>query len=221
MIKKLIIIGGLGKGGPIDNCIADNQQNFNDFEYEVVGYLNDYETNSINGKPVMGGLDSLQKYLNEDYYFIFGIHLIGRNYKTESVYNKLNIPAERLATILSKRAFISDSATIQPGSVVLPFAYISLNVKIGMSTMIMASTMIGHDTKIGSNCFIGAGSVLGSLVDVGNYTSICLGSTVIENCKIGSYAVLGAGSTLISNMASSKIYVGNPAKYLKDITNEE
>ncbi len=220
MSKKLVIIGGLGKGGPIDNCITDNQKNFNDYEFEVVGYLNDVELGEINKKKILGGLNKVNELLDNDYYFIFAIHMIGQNYLIKQLYNSLSIPESKLATVVSKRAFISDTASIGAGTVILPFAYLSLNVEIGKSTMVMASTMVGHDTKIGNNCFIGAGSVLGSLVEVSDYCSICLGSTIIEHCKMDSYAVLGAGSTLISNIPSGEVYAGNPAKFIKTLKNE-
>ena len=44
MNKKVIIIGGEGNGGVIAACIEDNRRRFGDPEWEVAGFVNDYET---------------------------------------------------------------------------------------------------------------------------------------------------------------------------------
>ena len=42
MNKKVIIIGGEGNGGIVAACIEDNRKKFNDFEWVVAGFLNDF-----------------------------------------------------------------------------------------------------------------------------------------------------------------------------------
>ena len=37
--KQLIIIGGKGKGGAIVGCIELNRDDYQDYEYEVMGFL--------------------------------------------------------------------------------------------------------------------------------------------------------------------------------------
>ena len=53
MSKKVIIIGGEGNGGVIAACIEDNRRRFGDLEWEVAGFVNDYET-QVCGYPVLG-----------------------------------------------------------------------------------------------------------------------------------------------------------------------
>lgn len=54
MSKKIVIIGGEGNGGVIAACIEDNRIRFNDLEWEVVGFVNDYEK-EVCGYPVLSG----------------------------------------------------------------------------------------------------------------------------------------------------------------------
>ncbi|MFO7862723.1 MAG: hypothetical protein R6U85_01865 [Salinivirgaceae bacterium] len=101
--KRVIIIGGEGNGGVVASCIEDNRTRFNDLEWEVAGFLNDYEKGKkINGYPVLGGTDEIENFLKEDYYFVFAIHMIGRNVKSEEVYESMKIPDNKLATIVHK-----------------------------------------------------------------------------------------------------------------------
>ena len=116
--KKVVIIGGEGNGGVIASCIEDNRNRFNDKEWEVAGFLNDFET-QVDGFPVIGQLTDLPRLLAEtDYYFIWAIHLVARNYKTSEMFEDANIPENRLATIVHKSAFIGKGATLCPGAFV-------------------------------------------------------------------------------------------------------
>ena len=126
MSKKVIIIGGEGNGGVIASCIEDNRNRYNDYEWEVVGFINDFET-QVNGYPVIGKMCDIPKLINEtNYYFSWAIHLVGRNYKTVEMYRGANIPVERLATIIHKSAFIGKNAIIEPGAFIM---YKILNIK--------------------------------------------------------------------------------------------
>ena len=79
MNKKVIIIGGEGNGGVIAACIEDNRKRFGDLEWQVAGFVNDFEK-QVCGYPVLGGTNNVQELLKEpDYYFMWGIHMIGRN----------------------------------------------------------------------------------------------------------------------------------------------
>ena len=90
--KKVVIIGGEGNGGVIASCIEDNRNRFNDKEWEVTGFLNDFEE-KVDGFPVIGKLADLQKLIETtDFYFIWAIHLVARNYKTAEMFESANIP---------------------------------------------------------------------------------------------------------------------------------
>ena len=84
--KRVIIIGGEGNGGVVASCIEDNRKRFDDLEYEVAGFINDFEKGSINGYPILGGTHDIDKFLKEDYYFMYAIHMIGRNVLSEEVF---------------------------------------------------------------------------------------------------------------------------------------
>ena len=124
MSKKVIIIGGEGNGGVIAACIEDNRRRFGDLEWEVAGFVNDYET-QVCGYPVLGGTDDVGKLLeNPEYHFMWGIHMIGRNILTEKTFRRVNIPRERFATIVHKTAFVADSAILEPGAFVMSNCYV-------------------------------------------------------------------------------------------------
>ncbi|MCH2033310.1 MAG: hypothetical protein MK202_07270 [Tenacibaculum sp.] len=218
MNKKVLIIGGEGNGGVVASCIEDNRNRFNDYEWEVAGFINDYEIGKkINGYDVVGGTDDIEKFLKEDYYFMYAIHMIGRNVKSEEVFLKMNIPKERFATVVHKTAFIADNAVLEPGVFIMSNCYIGPAAKIGMCCLIMANSMIGHNTTVGPLCHFSVGSITSSYVEIGRVSDVTLGARVLEKRKIGNYAVAGASSLVTRDIPDYEIHIGSPAKFYKRV----
>ena len=200
------------------SCIADNRKRFNDHEWEVAGFLNDFEKGQkINGYPVLGGTDEVEKFLAEDYYFMYAIHMIGRNVKSEEVFLQMNIPPDRFATIIHKHAFVADDAIIEPGVLVMSNCYVGPAAKIGHCSLIMANALIGHNTTVGPLCHFSVGSITSSYVKIGKVSDVTLGAKVIEKISIGNYAVAGANSLVTKDIPDYEIHVGTPARFLKKI----
>ncbi len=217
MSKKVIIIGGEGNGGVIASCIEDNRRRFGDLEWEVAGFVNDYEK-QVCGYPVLGGTGDVQKLLeNPEYYFMWGIHMIGRNILTEKVFRKVNIPQERFATIIHKTAFIAESAVLEPGVFVMSNCYVGPQSRIGQCSLMMANSLIGHNTTVGPLCHFSVGSITSSYITIGTCSDVTLGAKVLEKRNIGNFAVAGAASLVTHDIPDYEIHVGTPAKFLKRI----
>jgi len=215
--KPLIIIGGSGHGSVIEACIKDNRNRYGDFEWELKGFCNDFDT-EVDGYPVLGRLADIQMLVKQGYWFIWGIHLIGRNYKTTELYNSIGLPQERLATIIHHTAFIDDTVTLEPGCFVMYNAYIAPRTHIGESVMIKANTNIGHDVTIGKLSHVAMGATIVSCVDIGECADIAVAATVLANNKIGNYAMLGASALATHNIPDGEIWSGVPAKFLKKMS---
>lgn len=217
MTKKLVIIGGEGNGGVVASCIEDNKKRFNDYEWEVAGFINDYEE-TVCGYPVIGKMDDVNRLVAEtDYFFLFAIHTVGRNTLIEKTYNKINIPEERLGTVIHHSAFIADSAEIGSGSFVFCNCYVGPQVKLGNCCMLMANTNVGHNSILGPHCHVAVGGIVSSYDVIGKCTSIAFGTVVLEKRKIGDYCVAGANSVITHDIPDYEIHVGSPARFLKRI----
>lgn len=218
MSKKVIIIGGEGNGGVVASLIEDNRARYGDLEFEVAGFLNDFEKGKkINEYPVLGGTDEIKKFLEEDYFFIYAIHMIGRNVLTEHVFDKMNIPAERFATVVHKSAFVANNAILEPGVVIMSNTYIGPKAHIGSCSLVLANSLIGHNTKIGKLCHFSVGSITSSYIEIGKASDVTLGARVLEKRKIGNYAVAGAHSLVTKDIPDYEIHIGTPAKFLKKV----
>ncbi|MBN1186610.1 MAG: sugar O-acyltransferase [Bacteroidales bacterium] len=218
MSKKVIIVGGEGNGGVVAACIEDNRIRFNDHEWEVAGFINDFEKGkTINGYPVLGGTDEIDGILKHDYYFIYAIHMIGRNVKSEEVFHQMNIPLDRFATVVHKTAFIANNAVLEPGVFVMSNCYVGPASKIGFCTLVMANALVGHNTTVGPLCHFSVGSITSSYITIGKVSDVSLGAKVLEKRNIGNYAVAGANSLITHDIPDYEIHVGSPAKFLKRV----
>ena len=96
-------------------------------------------------------------------------------------------------------------------------AYIAPRTVIGKCSMIKANTNIGHDVKIGDISHVAMGATIVSCVDIGRCSDVAIGSSVLANTKIGDYAMLGAASLATHDIPDGEIWVGSPAKFLKQM----
>lgn len=220
MSKKVVIIGGEGNGGVIASCIEDNRNKYNDLEWEVVGFINDFE-DQVDGFPVIGKTEDIKRFLETtDYYFSWGIHLVGRNYKTVKMFKEANIPDDRLATIIHKSAFIGKDAIIEPGVFIMYNSYIGPGAHIGKCSLVMANCSIGHNIEMGSLCHCSVGVIMTGYSKMGMCSDLAVGATILAYKEVGAYSMVGAAALCTKNIPEGEIWVGTPAKFMKKMNRE-
>lgn len=99
------------------------------------------------------------------------------------------------------------------------------SIKVGKSSIIQDLAVIhpsSQQVEIGDNAFVGPNTVLDSC-KVESKGFVGMGATVHSGAKVESYGVVAAGSVIPENttVPSYQIWAGNPARYLRDLTNEE
>lgn len=218
MTKKVIIIGGEGKGGPIAATIEDNRRAFGDTSLEVAGFLNDLELGrTIHNFPVLGGTAEVARFAAEGYYFAYAIHMLGRNYKTEEVFQRIGVPQELLVNVVSKRAFVAHNAWLEPGACVLVNGYVGAGAHVGSCTLVAAHAFLGHDSVVGPLSHLAVCCVVGSRIEIGKVADVGINATVLEKRRIGDYAVVGAAALVTKDIPAGQIWAGSPARYFRDV----
>lgn len=114
-----------------------------------------------------------------------------------------------------------------------PFVEIQKDVKVGARTKVQSHSFICELVSIGEDCFIGHGvmfindsfstggpaggdSTKWKKTTVGNSVSIGSNATIMP-VTICDQVVIGAGAVVTKDIKESGVYVGNPAKKLRDI----
>ena len=123
--------------------------------------------------------------------------------------------------------------SIGDNSFVGPFVEIQKNVTIGKNTKIQSHSFICELVSIGDECFIGHGVMfINDLFSegkpangnkdfwkntkIGNNVSIGSNATILP-VEICDHVVIGAGAVVTKNITESGVYVGNPAKKMKEV----
>lgn len=124
--------------------------------------------------------------------------------------------------------------SIGDGSFVGPFVEIQGGVSIGKRCKIQSHAFICELVSIGDDCFISHGAKfindpfatggpargnreLWRHTRIGNHVSIGTNATIMP-VTICDHVVVGAGSVVTRSIKAPGIYVGNPARFLRTIT---
>lgn len=211
-------MGGEGNGGVVAACIIDMNQRYNYIDIELLGFLNDVEQvgSKINGYPILGKTKEWVEFsAQEDVNFIFAIHPVGHGSLRVRLYESLNIPDDKLYTLVHPSAFISYNAILDPGVMVMSNSYIGPAAHLSKCVLCMANTVIGHNTSLLPYCHVSVGAVISSYVKIGLASDVALNATVMEKITIGNYAVVGAGAMITKNINDNEVVVGNPQRVLR------
>jgi len=121
------------------------------------------------------------------------------------------------------------------------FVEVQRDVTIGRNCKISSHTFVCEGVSIGDNCFIGHGvmfindrfpcsvnasGALASLEDwehrfvrtqIGREVSIGTNATIMGGITVGDGAYIGAGSVVTKDIPAGQVWVGNPARYLREV----
>lgn len=117
---------------------------------------------------------------------------------------------------ISSKANLSSNIKIGFGNIILPFVQIGVNVTLGDGNIIFANSTVEHDSKIGNNVNIAPGVNIAGSVTIEDNVYIGVGVNIIDGIKIGKNSVIGAGSTVLEDVIENSVYVGTPAKKIKN-----
>jgi acetyltransferase-like isoleucine patch superfamily enzyme len=124
-------------------------------------------------------------------------------------------------------------ASIGDNCFIGPFVEIQKDVSIGHRTKVQSHTFICELVTIGDDCFIAHGvmfindlfskggpargdKTLWKKTSIGNNVSIGSNATILP-VEICDGTVIAAGAVVTKNISEPGIYVGNPAKKLRDL----
>lgn len=104
-------------------------------------------------------------------------------------------------SFINHNFFLDSSAPVDIGS----------NVSIGMGvTVVTSSHRIGTQVRR-------AGDSIASGVSIGNGSWIGANVTILPGVSIGSGCVVGSGSLVTQNLSASGLYMGHPARFVRQL----
>ncbi len=109
---------------------------------------------------------------------------------------------------------VEEYAEVQAYSVVHRSVFTSTIIR--KNTQIFAKVNVGHNCDIGESTIVCPGSLLAGGTKVGKNCYIWQGVITRSHVTICDNVIIGAGSLVLKDIDKPGVYVGTPAKYIKE-----
>lgn len=208
-MKKLILIGDSGHAKVIEHVairagwgvVAKLDDKYNEQKMELSG-------------QVKGPLRIISELLDNETYILIAI---GANRVRKLIFDKLQLPIEKYATVVDPSAIVSNDVVIGRGTCIMPNSVVNPASTIGNHVILNTRCVIEHDNVIKDYVHVSPGSTLTGNVTVEEGCHIGAGATLIPSVNIGSWSIVGAGSTVIRDVENDVTVVGSPSRVLFNV----
>jgi len=158
----------------------------------------------LNGYPVLGTTEKLGELPN-----VCFVPAYGAGWKME-------VPRERLVSLIDPSAFVSRMAQIGVACVIFPNCYVGLRARIGDYVFCLSGCSINHDDVIEDRVVLASGVHLAGHTHVEAECYLGQGCTVRQHIRIGRGSLIGMGAVVVKDVPPNTVMVGNPARKLRD-----
>ena len=133
-----------------------------------------------------------------------GIAHLGNVKNRNQIIKNLNKLKFNFPTIISKNAYISATAVIHDGSIIMHRCVVNSCVKIDKFTIVNTGSIIEHDVAIGKNCHIAPGVIVNGGAIIGDNVFVGSGSVIYQGIKIPKNSTIPALSIVNKHFSYEK-----------------
>ncbi|WP_078628275.1 NeuD/PglB/VioB family sugar acetyltransferase [Streptomyces sp. NRRL F-2664] len=184
--------------------------------WRLAGHLDDdpvLHGAEVDGVPVLGGCGLVHELPAARVVVCVGSP---RDYAVRArLVRRLELPADRYATVVHPAAAVSASSVVGPGSVLLAHCVLTAAVRVGSHVAVMPQVVLTHDDTVGDFATLASGVRLGGGVRVGCGAYVGAGALVREGAAIGAWSLTGMGSTVLADVPAGQVWAGSPARLLR------
>jgi sugar O-acyltransferase (sialic acid O-acetyltransferase NeuD family) len=191
-----------------------------DGRYEVLAFTVDeqkYAQKNYLGHPVYPFQKLDHFFQKNDIKIFVAIGYSKMNAIREAVFHEVSNAGYEFLTYTSKYAVIDKTVNIGDGSYIGVFVSIGSKTIIGKGVIVLPNTRIEHNVAINNFCYLSSAIAVGGFTVIKNNSFIGLNATIKDNITIAEKNIIGAASNVTGPTAPNGIYVGNPAKRIKDV----
>ena len=161
--QSIILIGG---GGHCKSCI-DVIEATDQFVIKGILDITQKLGEKILGYPIIGTNNDIQKWVNEKACFLITVGDIGNPTKRIELFNLVTSQGGLFPIIISPTAYLSKSASIGTGTIIMHHAMINASAVVGANCIVNTKALIEHDAIIGDHCHISTGAIVNGGTNIG------------------------------------------------------
>jgi acetyltransferase EpsM len=206
--EKYILIGAGGHSLVIREILISEKK-------EIFGFYDD-KKNVLEDLQYLGPISNIYKLSQQQISNFKFIIAIGNNKIRKEIVEKLKPLNLKYGKAIHNSAYISNSALIGEGTILMPHSILNSKVVIGNHAIINSGAIIEHESNVSDYVHISPNASIAGGVQIKEGVHLGIGSVVIQNILIGEWSSIGAGGTVIDDIPSNVIAVGVPAKIRKE-----
>ncbi len=187
-------------------------------EINVLAFTNsrNFQTrDTIQGLSVIP-FEQLKEVLSgENFKILIAVGYSNMNNLRSKIYEECVNAGFSIATYVSKTAILY-SYNIGEGTIIMPNVYIGPRCSIGKCNIFASNSCVAHDNIIGDFNFISSNVAVGGGASVLNNCFLGISATIRDSIVVEEYSLLGQATNMLYSTERYGVYVGNPARKIKD-----
>lgn len=190
-----------------------NAINEQDQRYEFVGFIDNDQTQTVHGYPIIGSDEDV----NNTREPLSVVIAVGEPKLKEKIRNKYNNPLITFPSLIHPTAIIADPGNIKigQGCIICAGTILTTDISIKDFVTLNLQCTVGHDTIIEAySAFMPSVNISGEVI-VGRGVYVGTGAKIINQIEIGEYTIVGAGAVVAKSLPANCTAVGVPAKPIK------
>jgi sugar O-acyltransferase (sialic acid O-acetyltransferase NeuD family) len=187
-------------------------------EYCLKGFLDDAPSMKgaqVFGHPVLGALADAPRW--KDALFVNGIGSPRNHRDKPAILARTGLELGHFLTLVHPTAYVSSSARLGRGVVLLQHVTIAVNAEVGDQVVILPSSIVSHDARVGDFTCIAGGVCISGRARIGRAAYLGTNASVREDISIGDGALLAMGAVAHRDVPAGETWAGVPARRLRGL----
>lgn len=207
MKENIILVGGGGHCRSVIDLIQEQGI------YQIVGIVDlaSKMGSSVLGYKVVATDNDLPILAKEHRNFCVTIGHTKSSETRKNLFNVLKSCGATFPIIKSPNAYVSGSASVDEGTVIMHHSVVNANSKVGACCILNTGCVIEHDVTIADHCHVGPLAAINGGCIIQEDCFIGSKAVVIPGITISRNSLIAAGSVITNDIKQNGMYAGNPA----------
>lgn len=169
----------------------------------------------VAGYPVIGTDDDLPELVKQYRNFLITVGQIQNPTVRIKLFEMIRKLGGHFPVIISPNAYVSRTALVGAGTVVMHHAVINAEASVGVNCIINTGALVEHEASVGDHCHISTYAILNGQCKVGSRTFIGSRTVLSNNISIAGDTQVSAGSVVLCSLEQPGTYIGQPLRKIR------